>query len=328
MALAPVVAGLGAFTLRVNRILGGLVIGAALVATATTPERLSVVTTGLTALLVWLYDRSRRGRRRQARSRRQRRRMAGRIGVVLACLALSFAYFQHEGHSLNKNSLSFSYPNVVTHGIPASLTVPYLYLEGGISGFAFAHQQGFNPASGTTASGAPLHGATIWILPRIEHFFDNAIITPSTTKAFVLMPAPINLYGWVGDLWFDWGYSGVVIGALLTGFVIAVLTRRARNLRDGSMWLLVVATVTLLFGFLEFEWLWLNTILIFLVGWMVIRFISEPTRTSLQLRPTVRPDMESRVSTREVSSLAAASDYSDGRLDRTLTDPGRSSSST
>lgn len=285
IALAPVAAAVGALTLRVNRLLGGVVIVSAVAATATTPERLSVVTTALTALVVWLLDSQRHARNQFRPTSRSQRRIGTRLVVIVAALGLSFAYFQHEGHSLKKDSLSLGYP-ILTHHIPASLTVPYLYLEGGISGFAYAHQNQFNPAQSRSATGAPLHGSTIFIVPRVEHVFDKNITPPLTVKEFVFMPAPSNVYGWVGDLWFDWGYSGVVIGALLTGALMAWLTRRARSGRDGDRWLLAAATIILLEGFLEFQWLWLDTILIFGVGWIAIRLMSQRE----QHEPTVLAD--------------------------------------
>jgi oligosaccharide repeat unit polymerase len=251
--------------------LGWLLVVFAFLASAQTPARTAPIACGLMAVIFWLYLKRPAGGRGTTTSTR-----LARIAVVGVVVLALFVYFRREGHTLNKDTLASNYP-VQTRFLPSSLVVPYLYLEGGISAFAYARQIGYNPTTGTDQRGAPFHGRTVFILPRAEKLVDPSVKVPQTVPPFVTMPLPSNIYTWAGDLYFDWGVLGVILGSFLVGAIMMWLTQRARSGRVADYWVLSAATVILLFQSIAFEWLWLSTLFWMVSGYFVIRYVVDDT---------------------------------------------------
>jgi hypothetical protein len=269
--LAPLVAA-GGVILGCHRRFGYLFTAYAIVLAAQNPGRTLAFDTVLSALLCWIYYKQFRTATRSGV--RHAWRTVVVVVVTLVCLG---SYFQHEAHLLNK-----SLPGQILPGtkVPAALISITIYLTGSPEALSTALDENVNPTEGE-------HGRTVWIVPRILGLFDRGVTAPNTVAQAVPIPYEYNVYTWAGDLWFDFGWLGVVLAGLLLGFVTIVVDDRARRRRSGLWsWLGAAWGVTLLSGIICFEVFWMSLALWVVAGLLVFgrpRFPRRPAIATTQL---------------------------------------------
>ena len=262
--LAPLVAA-GGVILGKHRYYGYAFLLPAIVISAQNLSRTSVFYTVLAALVCWLYYQP--GRLGLThRPRLQHRRLPVVVLLVLTAGGL-FTYFQVTANELNKSATA---SEVAATSLPGPLIEPTLYLTGSPEALSTALDAGVNPAQGEA-------GRSIWLIPRALSMIDPAIRVPNTVAAFVDLPHPYNTYTWVGDLWFDFGWVGIVVGGLLLGTVSSFVDAKVRRVRSPLWcWWAAAWTSILLASVIAFEVFWLQT-LIWLVAGLLI-FGSWPHR--------------------------------------------------
>jgi len=271
-SLAPLVAA-GGIVLGRHRRLGYLFVAFAIFMAVQNPARTLVFYTALVALLSWLYYKPSSTAPPKAGARHWHR--IGVVGVTLICLA---GYFEHVGNLLNKSN-----PAQIRSGtvIPAALFSPTIYLTGSPEALSTALDDNVDPTQGE-------HGRTVWIAQRIFLLVDRGATAPSNIAQAVPIPYPYNTYTWAGDLWFDFGWLGVVLGGLFLGFVSAVVDERARQ-RQSALWSWWAAAwgVVLLSSIITFEVFWLQTVIWLLAGPLVFG-VSKPARRPATAAATPR----------------------------------------
>ena len=168
------------------------------------------------------------------------------------------ACFQYEQVVLKKTYSQ----RIANAEVPSSLVSPITYVTGSPVALSVAMAEQFNPTFGE-------HGRTVWLLPRILSLVDSSVKAPGTATQFVLTPLLFNTYTASGDLWFDFGWPGVVLGNLLLGVVTVILERRARW-RSSSTWVFYASAwaVILFASIIAFEVFWLQTVV-----WAVAGFV-------------------------------------------------------
>lgn len=261
-SLAPFVAAGGVIVGRRQR-LGYVFTLFALVMSAQSLSRNQVFYTALAALLCWVYYRP--GGDASGRKGRRRLLQAGAAIVVLAGL---LGYFQYTGSLLNKSA-----PTQLLVGttIPEPLVEPTLYITGSPEALSVAIEDDLQPTYGE-------QGRSVWIVPRLVSLVDPNASVPDTVAAPVPIPYSFNTYTWVGDLWFDFGWAGIVVGGLFLGAVTVIIDRRARRIGSPlSSWFAAAWGTTLLASVIAFEVFWLQTVVWLFAGLLI--FGSWPTRS-------------------------------------------------
>jgi oligosaccharide repeat unit polymerase len=226
-------------------------------------SRNQVFYTALAALLCWVYYRP--GGDASGRKGRRRLLQAGAAIVVLAGL---LGYFQYTGSLLNKSA-----PTQLLVGttIPEPLVEPTLYITGSPEALSVAIEDDLQPTYGE-------QGRSVWIVPRLVSLVDPNASVPDTVAAPVPIPYSFNTYTWVGDLWFDFGWAGIVVGGLFLGAVTVIIDRRARRIGSPlSSWFAAAWGTTLLASVIAFEVFWLQTVVWLFAGLLI--FGSWPTRS-------------------------------------------------
>lgn len=273
-ALAPLVAA-GGIVLGRHRKFGYLFTVYAIVMSAQNPGRTLVIDCAVTSVLCWLYYKPVRASSRSEVQHRWRRFIL--VAAALVCLV---GYFQYEGDLLKKSN-----PEQIIGGtkVPLPFFSVIIYLTGEPEALSAALTENVDPTMGE-------HGRTVWIVPRLLSFVDSGINAPNTVAQPVLIPYSYNVYSWTGDLWFDFGWPGVVLGGLFLGLVTIVIDDfRARRSRSAlwTWWGAAWGTL-LLSSFIAFEFFWLNS-LIYIVGGLLVFGRPRLTRLSPAATATLSP---------------------------------------
>jgi len=248
MGLTVVLAALGVVAAAHHRS-GFLLVAVALAVAVQSPARTLPVTLTGVACVLWLYVRptGRPASRVASTPVRWRQR-----GIALGVLAIvGLLYFNAEGSAVKKNV-----------GAPqslGSLTAPSIYATGSLSALSVAIDEDASSVA------QPLR--SLWILPRAWALAFPDTLVPDPVAGFVSIPDPYNTYTMFGDLYFDFGLTGVVVGSSLFAFLVERAHARATSTRALSTGYVAAVLVTLLFGgIVAMRLFWLDTVLWLVVG--------------------------------------------------------------
>ena len=263
--VAPLVAA-GGIVLGRHRRFGYLFTAYAIFMAAQNPGRTLVINCAVASVLCWLYYKPVRTGTRAEVQHRWRRVIL--VATALVCLV---GYFQHEGDLLKKST-----PEQIIPGtkVPPTFFSVIIYLTGEPEALSAALAENVNPTVGE-------HGKTVWIVPRLLSLVDSSIKAPDVVAQPVLIPYLYNVYSWSGDLWFDFGWPGVVIGGLFLGLAtILIDDYRARRSRSALWtWWGAAWGSLLLLCFISFGFFGLNS-LIYIVGGLLVFGRPRLTRQS------------------------------------------------
>lgn len=262
MSLAPVLAALGIILGRYHR-WGYIFTVAALASSVQSPSRTATISSTGIALLMYLWV---RGRNRDGSAPSHGYNRLRKFVLLCATSSLAIAYFNIEGSALKKqSSTSADLPEYLHF-----LATPLIYFTGSPSALSVAVQlRGAVPPSAD-----PLR--SIWLLPRILSELLSEVPVPNTVAGFVGIPGRFNTYTMFGDLYFDFGLVGTVLGSLLLGLLTGFWHRRSvRDPRPLNAWISAVLIVILFGGVAGFRLFWLDTATWLAAGALVFRW-SEP----------------------------------------------------
>ena len=274
MSVAPVLAALGIMATALTR-WSWLLVGVALYATAQNPGRTFTLTVVATAAAFFAYLWPQRQVKLPWHGRPSRRRL-----VVMAALVIvgSGAYFQTVGNSLGKSDLAI--PEGASPALPRSVVPAAVYAVGGMSALAVSTSTGTDPTVGE-------HGRSVYLLPRLAHVLDPETHAPDTVAKFVDIPVPFNVYTGFGDLYFDFGYTGVIGIGLLIGLLLGLVHARARAPGASPAWAFCSALgISLMVSMLiSFRVLYLDSVVQLAVGalgfWLIDRLGKARAREPL-----------------------------------------------
>jgi hypothetical protein len=258
---APLLAGVGIAIAR-RSALGWIVTALALLATTLTPARMFTVTTAVIAMVFWLYLRG-----NDAPSRRKfRHRSVTLLAVTIAGLG-SILYFVHSGDETRKNHLITA--QVAQNPIPSQLTPLAVYFSAGPQALTRALVVRDNPAEGERYR-------SVWLLPRLMAIVDEHVHVPNTIPGFVGIPLQFNLYTWVGDVWFDFGWLGVLVVGVLLGWIVEKVHRRARARTSLTRaWTAAVVVSLFFWTIMALRFFWLETTLWIALGALVFPLVER-----------------------------------------------------
>lgn len=271
-ATAPLVAACGIALAQKKRRYWAVVI-LALYATSQDPGRSLTVITVLVSLLAWFYLRSfSKTEKRTERARYGRKTLLVVLGVAVS---VGF-YFQHQGDSLQKSDLGII---SAKRYVPAGVAPIAVYLTGSLSALSEATTRGFDPTDGRRLR-------SLWIVPRVLSVLFPRIQVPETVAANVYISAPFNTYTWAGDIWFDLGWTGLMCLGFGLGVLTEVLHQRVERRRTlEAIFTASVFYAILASGVLVFRLFWLDTVVMFGVGYFALTASSRkaPIRPRLLL---------------------------------------------
>lgn len=258
---APLLAGVGIVIAR-RSALGWLVTALALLATTLTPARTFTVTTAVIAMVFWLYLRD-----GDSSSRRRLRHRSVTLLVVTTAVIGSILYFYQSGNETRKNELLTA--QVAQTPIPPQLTPLAVYFSAGPQALTRALVVRDNPAEGERYR-------SVWLLTRVMASVDEHVHVPNTVAGFVRIPLEFNTYTWVGDVWFDFGWLGVLVVGVLLGWLVETVHRRARARTSLTRaWTAAVVVSLFFWTIIEFRFLWLETTLWLGVGALVFSLVER-----------------------------------------------------
>jgi len=259
--ITPVLAGLGLVLARVNAA-GWLVTAAAVGVTALLPGRLFTLTT--LALLVLFAYYQHHGRP----TKRAIPRTAVRIAIVIAIAGIGVGYFIYQGERLGKQAyLTSRVPDSV---VPTALVPFVVYLTAPPVTFAAALDNSLLPVDDRYRS--------VWLVPRLAALADPNVKVPETVAGFVSIPFPFNTYTWVADVYWDFGLLGVVVMGFAMGLLVVRVHEWARTRPSlATSWVAACVATFFLSSIVMFRFLWLEAVVLPLVGGVALRLISRPT---------------------------------------------------
>lgn len=208
------------------------------------------------------------------------------IPVALA-VAAGLVYFIVAGALLSKNGTANAYSN----WLPGWMVTPTIYFLGGVAAFSAATSTGFDPYHWGTSIYTPLR-----LLSGVIH----SIHAPDTIAKRVHAPMSFNDYTGFGQIYFDFGLTGVFVLCAILGAIAIIAHRRAEAGRMEWAWV-ASATAALLLSLPQgFRLMNLDVLFYLTVGvvaFLVIRWpgrrwmfwLHRRTRSILPVR-TVGPD--------------------------------------
>jgi hypothetical protein len=188
----------------------------------------------------------------------------------------AIAYFEYQGSLQGKTDIIAS--ALPAEPLPRWTVAAVLYLSGGPAALAVAQEAQLDP----TAPG----DASIWLVPRILAVVEEDVDVPDTAGLFVPIPVEFNLYTWIGDVWFDFGWLGVgVMGVLLGALASAAYIRAYRHGSLTAIWVAAVIGTTFLWSVIVLRLFWLETALWLAVGGLVFALCDAGPQSEERLGP-------------------------------------------
>lgn len=280
ISLAPVLAAVGVVLGR-RHAAGYLLTAAALACSMQDPSRTATISGGALALIVFLGLRDRKSAPRSSGVVVRRARLLVLFAVVAS---ITVVYFNAEAVALKK-------AGDAAPGIPANLQFlsgPLTYATGSPSALAVA----VSLPSDAPPETDPLR--SIWLVQRTLAILVPGVPKPDPVAGYVAIPELYNTYTMFGDLYFDFGLVGVVIGSLGLGMLASWWHRRlAAEPTPVNAWITAVLIVVLFGGATGFRLFWLDTAIWLVVGFVVLswassRQVSRHPWRALSGEPTLR----------------------------------------
>jgi hypothetical protein len=273
LVFAPVVSCIGVLAAR-RRWWGWFLLIGPFLATTQIPGRTLTLTTGVTTALFWAYTRPTGIPKLAPSSSKGGSRRISTILLVAMFALLGVVYFQTTSDTLKK-SQPITGGSPQASYLPAALAPTVLYLTGSPAAFSAAFDERFDPTSGH-------HMRTVWLVPRLLSLVDPRVTAPDTVAASVEVPTNFNTYTWMGDIWFDWGAVGLLVGGLLLGAAVGLADNRARH-RGSAVAAFQGATIlAALLNPLTLTILGLEVVLVLLFGSLVFQVTVRTRRTQFQ----------------------------------------------
>jgi oligosaccharide repeat unit polymerase len=263
--MAPILAAAGLVLARLHRA-GLIILFLGLAASTLLPGRLLALTS--VGLIVMFYYYSRHlllgPRPRQLISRE----VAFAVGAVVA-IAAGGLYFSYQGERLGKSN--YLVEQVGPTPLPSQLVPLAVYLTASPATLSSAFENLLDPIGDERYR-------TAWLVKRLQAVANPDTKVPNTVAGFVPIPFSFNTYTWMGDIYFDFGWVGLLIVGVLTGVIVTrvdLWARRAASL--SSAWVAATVVVMFLSGIVEFRFLWLEAWLWPIAGGMLFAFVQRPS---------------------------------------------------
>jgi hypothetical protein len=266
--MAPILAASGLVLARLHRA-GLIVLLLGLSASTLLPGRLLALTSVGLILMFYYYSRHLflGPQPRQLISRE----VAFAVGAAIAIAAAAF-YFSYQGERLGKSN--YLVQQVGPTPLPAQVVPLAVYLTASPATLSSAFENLLDPVGDERYR-------TAWLVKRIQAVANPDTKVPNTVAGFVPIPFPFNTYTWMGDIYFDFGWLGLLIAGVLTGAVVTrvdLWARRAASL--SSAWVAATVVVMFLSGIVEFRFLWLEAWLWPIAGGLLFAFVQRPSLTA------------------------------------------------
>jgi len=263
ISLAPLVACLGIYgVMRVHR-MWFVLVPYALYVTTRSPGR--TLTIGVVAASVAFFIYLRQPRQSAA----GRARLAAVISVAGAGAVL---YFQVVGNKLGKTSLISS--GLPKSWIPDALVTPLVYQLGGLSALSVADLYSLNPTEGQ-------RGRSAYVFYRALSTIVPAVHAPTTVAQFVPVPVPFNVFTGFGDVFYDYGFVGLVVVFALLGWLTSASHRRAKSGSLISAWCAAVLWSIIVTASISLRLFYIDTVFLAAVGSLFFAALDGPGAAGL-----------------------------------------------
>lgn len=208
---------------------------------------------------------------RSTPSVRPRLRASRVLSLVLVSMGAAAAYFVSVGASLGKGQGLQGASN--SSWLPDWLEGMVLYFAGGVSALSVAVESGGNPSRNA-------FGRSASVVFRVLSEILPGITTPETIAPSSYIPVEFNLYTAPGDLWFDFGWVGVVGVFFCIGVSLGLAHDRATGGDLGAMFVAALLVSSLVATPLNLNILTIQTLFLLITGWLVFRSLSWGTHLS------------------------------------------------
>jgi oligosaccharide repeat unit polymerase len=258
VSLAPLLGALGIYGgMRLHKA-WLLLLPVGFLVTTQSPARTGTLGLVVTCAVFYLYMRPKNSEQRTPVTKL---RVAALLVVVAA---LGISYFQVVGGLLGKSRGAEQYFSGTT--VPPEVITPFLYVAGGVSALSVTQTYHDDPVAGR-------HGRSLYLLTRIAEPFGLAKTPPSTLADYTSVPVPTNVYSAFGDVWYEFGRSGVVLVFGVFGLLCSAAHRRARDRDPAAMWVSAILMSVLASTPLALRLLYLDTVLQIVVGVVAFRLV-------------------------------------------------------
>jgi hypothetical protein len=262
LALSPLLGALGVYgALRYSR-WWLLVTAFALFVTLQYPARITTLGLAVSCATFSAYARPLVARDPQAPAARGRPSTPVTVAQLLVVASAALAYFIYTGAQLKKDVVASFFVQDWTW--PQWLLSPVQYVVGGLSGMAAAIGSPIGDPYG--ADGHPVT-TYLPILLSGEHPKD-------TIAGYTLAPFPVNVYTAFGDLYFDWGITGVIGLSLLLGLA-AQIAYRLHHRRLELTWVAAMLVNVLLSTGMAYRLFYLDVAVATAGGWLAFFWLAR-----------------------------------------------------
>jgi oligosaccharide repeat unit polymerase len=159
---------------------------------------------------------------------------------------------------------------------------PALYVAGGTAALSEALDERINPTDGSS-------GKSVFVIYRAARSVGILENNPTTIASFVQIPGPFNVYTGFGDIWFDFGWAGVLLLPFCFGALVHLFWRHASMANPGYAVGAAALTAALVTSPISMRVLNIDTVIHVIAGGVAFYAFSEPSALGDRAHRDVAP---------------------------------------